>query len=244
MSRARKPPPTLERLTEQLVNQAHACGLDAHLLLPPASAAMMMLGAGAQYQPILAGLARLADPVDALQSLFHTETACLPYLAGHLNELCSLLTHSDRALTTKAVSGMLDVLAGADLPNLVETPAVAGDLLGPLYTQITSKAARTARGAFYTPPSLAAVLAQLVDVEVGGSFGDPCCGTGRLAIAAVRGLRARGRFPEMIHWNLQDIDPLAVALAGVQLAAHGIPWVTLTCGNSLTDPAQPRQHSG
>lgn len=236
MTRTKKSMPTLERLTEQLVAQAHTYGLDAHLLLPPAAAAMMLLGAGDHHQSILTGLARLTDPIEALQGLFHTETECLPYLTGRLVELSRILTHSDRNLTTKAVSGMLDVLAGADLPNLVETPAVAGDLLGPLYTQITSKAARSARGAFYTPPSLAALLANLVDVEVGGSFGDPCCGTGGLAIAAVRGLRSRGRFPELIHWSLQDIDPLAVALAGVQLAAHGMPWVTLTCGDSLTNP--------
>lgn len=64
---------------------------------------------------------------------------------------------------------------------------------------------------------------------------DPCSGTGGLALAMLRMMRAAGRAPELVHWRLHDLDALALALAGIQLAAHGMPWVTLTCGNAITE---------
>lgn len=228
--------PRIERLTEQLSGQAQAQGLEPHLILPPAAATVMLLGSGDLYTPILEGLAASADPVGLLGQLFGAQAACLPYLAGQLDPLTSIMTrssHPDRV--NRAIRGMFNVLARTDLHQLLETPAVAGDLLGPLHTLITCKAARSSRGAFYTPPSLGALLAALGDVRPGESFSDPCCGTGGLAIAMIRGMRADRQVPELVRWHLQDIDPLAVALAGVQLAAHGMPLVHLVCGNSLTD---------
>lgn len=232
----------VDRLCEQLVDAAHRHGLEADLILPAAAAGVLMLGA-ADRQRILAGLAALEDPVGALQTLFTEQARWMPYLDGHLEVLTSMLTRSDHTLTARAVRGMLTTLAEADLLQLAESATIAGDLLGPLYSTITSKAARSARGAFYTPPSLGAVLAGLVDVRPGESFADPCCGSGGLAIATIRAMRATGRVPELVHWHLQDIDPVAVALAGIQLASHGMPWVTLTCGNSL-NPSRTACHPG
>lgn len=231
-------PPGIDRLCEQLVDQAHRHGLEADLILPPAAAAMLLLGTQ-HHQQILTGLAALDDPLTTLQALFTEQTTCLPYLDGHLEVLTSILTRSDRPLATRAVRGMLTALAEADLLQLADSATIAGDLLGPLYSMITSKAARSARGAFYTPPSLGAVLAALVDVNPGESFSDPCCGSGGLAIATIRAMRATGRVPELVHWHLQDIDPVAVALAGVQLASHGMPWVTLKAGDALQSHPTP-----
>ena len=222
----------IDRLCEKLVDQTHRCGLDADLILPVSAAGMLLLGA-ADHHRILTGLAALEDPVTALQTLFAAQARCVPYLDGHLEVLTSILTRSDPTLTVRVVRGLLAALAEADLLQLTGSAAVGGDLLGPLYTMITSKAARSARGAFYTPPSVGALLAGLVEVRPGESFADPCCGSGGLAIATIRAMRAAGRSPELVHWHLQDIDPVAVALAGVQLASHGMPWVTLTCGDAL-----------
>ena len=233
MASASRPRPlSIDRLCEQLVDQAHRSGLEADLILPVAAAGMLLLGA-ADHRKILSDMAALEDPVTTLQTLFAAQTAFLPYLDGHVDMLTSILTRSDRSLTVRVVRGMLTRLAEADLLRLADSPTIAGDFLGPLYSMITSKAARTARGAFYTPPSLGAVLAGLVEVRPGETFADPCCGSGGLAIAALRAMRAAGRSPELIHWCLQDIDPVAVALAGVQLASHGMPWVTLTAGDAL-----------
>ncbi len=232
MASAGSRPLSIDRLCEQLVDRAHRSGLEADLILPAAAAAMLMLGAD-DHPRFLAGVAALDDPVTTLQVLFTEQAVCMPYLDGHLEALTSILARSDHALTTRAVRGMLTTLAQADLLQLADSAAVAGDLLGPLYSTITSKAARSARGAFYTPPSLGAVLAGLVDAGPGESFSDPCCGSGGLAIATIRVMRASGRVPELVHWHLQDIDPVAVALAGVQLASHGMPWVTLKAGDAL-----------
>lgn len=234
---ARKPrqAPTIDRVAEQLVDQARAHGQEAHLVLPPAAAATLLLGTGDPHEHLLRGIAASDDPVDMLQQLFAVQARCLPYLTGVLDPLVDLLGRGSRDGVKRSIAGMLNVLADARLPELVETPGVAGDLLGPIYSLITSQAVRSAQGAFYTPPSVATLMALLGDVQHADSFSDPCCGSGGLAIATVRAMRRAGRRPELVRWHLQDIDPLAVALAGVQLAAHGMPLVTLRCCNSLTD---------
>lgn len=50
------------------------------------------------------------------------------------------------------------------------------------------------------------------------------------------GLRARGECPESVEWVLQDLDPTALALAGVNAAAHGLPRVRLLLGDALAAP--------
>lgn len=84
--------PTIERLTEQLSGQAQAQGLEPHLILPPAAATVMLLGSGDLYTPILEGLAASADPVGLLGQLFTAQAAYLPYLAGQLDPLTSIMT--------------------------------------------------------------------------------------------------------------------------------------------------------
>lgn len=56
---------------------------------------------------------------------------------------------------------------------------------------------------------------------------------GGLVIAAIRAMRRRGGVPELVRWVLGDIDRLALACAGVQVAAHGMPVVVLRPGNAL-----------
>lgn len=237
MAARSKPPATVERLTERLVDQAQAHGQEANLVLPAAAAASLLLGAGELHGPILRGIAALGDPVDTMLQLFDVQANCTAYLQAHLHPLTDLIKPAHRRPEISlSLTGMFTVLAEAELPALVETPQVAGDLLGSIYTQITSSAARSQRGAFYTPPSVAALMAMLIETRPGETWNDPCCGSGGLAIATVRAMRRGGQIPELVHWHLQDIDPTAVALAGIQLAAHGMPTVSLRCGNALTDP--------
>lgn len=193
----------------------------------------MLLGADDHHR-ILTGLAALEDPVTVLQTLFAAQARCVPYLRGYIEVLTSVLTRSDPTLTVCVVRGMLATLAEADLLQLTGPEHVAGDMLGPPCQLDHLEGSQIGTcGAFYTPPSVGALLAGLVEVRPGDSFADPCCGTGGLAIATIRAMRAAGRSPELVHWHLQDIDPVAVALAGVQLSSHGMPRVTLKCGNAL-----------
>lgn len=69
---------------------------------------------------------------------------------------------------------------------------------------------------------------------------DSCVGGGGLAVAAVR---AAGTAPEARRWVLQDIDPFAVAIAGVAMSVHGIPWVELSCTDALGTPQPQEQFS-
>ena len=181
-----------------------------------------------------------------MQATLEAAGAEFPYLVGHLEPLTRILSPAGPAgpespdsmdSLERATAAILRSLAEQDLHDLVQRPDVAGDLLGPLYTAVMAPGDRTARGAFYTPPALGQLLAAIAGLpRPGQSVYEPCSGTGGLVIATVRAMRAVGRAPELVSWHLQDIDGLALALAGVQLAALGLPAVTLTHGNALTHP--------
>lgn len=82
------------------------------------------------------------------------------------------------------------------------------------------------------------VAARLAGFPVGcpaerSSIADPCCGSGGMLLAAVRAMRNAGLDPDTCTWALNDIDPTAVAMAGVNMASHGLRKVILTCGDGL-----------
>lgn len=227
-------PRTLPLLSDRLLRETSARGLDPRLTLLPTAAAVLLLGIGPDQPRVLQHLAHTVDPAATVCSILTAAGQEHTYLTAHLDPLTRLATGGDTAGTDRAVAAMLDVLAATDLSSLAEAPEVAGDVLGPMHTQVMAPADRKARGAFYTPPALAQVLALMAGLPgPGESICDPCSGTGGLVIATVRALRAAGRSAELIHWHLQDLDALALAIAGIQLSAHGLPWVTLTQGNSL-----------
>lgn len=196
-------------------------------------------GARRSAQIDLELIAASPAPAQTVQQALVSAGEEFGYLTGALDPLTRLLTleasagdHVDRA-----VAAILRVLSTAGLPVLAEHPLIAGDLLGPLYTAVVAPGDRTARGAFYTPATLAQLLAATGLPRSGEAVSDPCSGTGGLVLALIRAMRAAGGVPELVHWHLQDLDGLALALAGVQLAAHGMPWVTLAQGNSLARAA-------
>ncbi|MBO9607246.1 MAG: N-6 DNA methylase [Paenibacillaceae bacterium] len=112
------------------------------------------------------------------------------------------------------------------------------DLLGLLHMSLSMLRTRKKGGSYYTP---APIAAQLVDQclalcgdEPAPRFVDPCCGTGMFLIRAYLALKARfiaGGMPAAEADGLIrsrcltgcDIDPVAVALARVNLALLGEP---------------------
>lgn len=231
---------TLPALAERLIVETSRHGLDRRLILPPAALVVLLLGLGQDHTAGLELIAATPAPAQTVRQALVSAGEEFGYLTGALDPLTRLLTleasagdHVDRA-----VAAILRVLSTAALPVLAEHPLIAGDLLGPLYTLVMAPGDRTARGAFYTPPALAQLLGALTGFpKPGEAVSDPCSGTGGLVLALIRAMRAAGRVPELVHWHLQDLDGLALALAGVQLAAHGMPWVTLTQGNTLAQVA-------
>lgn len=183
---------------------------------------------------MLTGLAEQPRPTQAVMAVLEQTEQAFDYLKGHLEPLTDPLRTTGRTDIDQATAAVLRVLGAADLDQVVAHHQVAGDLLGAVHTLTMGPSERSGRGAFYTPPALAHLMACLVDVGPGESFNDPCAGCGGLAIATIRRMRTQGQSPELVHWVLGDLDAAALACAGVQLAAMGMPVVTLRPGDALT----------
>lgn len=174
-----KPANRMEALTAQLLTSAHRYGADERLILPTAAGAVLLLGAGtgARHE-LLSRAAESGQPALVVRGLLGPALVdCFPYLDGHLEALTGLLDEPSTA-TDKTCRDMLAVLAAADLDAIVEHPQVGGDLLGALYSEVMAPGDRAVRGAFYTPPALARVLAEMSPVRAGESLEDPCAGCG------------------------------------------------------------------
>lgn len=232
--------PTLVHLTEQLVKIASATGCEPkEVTLTSVATASLLLGLGDGYRPMLTAIADHEDVPALVAQQWQWWQKSFPYLEGHLDPITGWL-NAPREGQSRVLARQLQHLASVDLPTIAESPQVAGDILGQVLTLLSSPGDRSAKGAFYTPASLATVMAQMGGLEgtrPNEAILEPCCGGGGLLVAAVRHLRSVGKAPELRRWILQDIDPYAVAIAGIAMSIHGIPAVTLRCGNSLaSDP--------
>lgn len=110
-------------------------------------------------------------------------------------------------------------------------------------------AERHARGIHYTPPRVAAGLVEvaLADVAPAARIGDPACGTGVFLVASAEHLRRHGATVESVIDDQifgMDIDPVAVALARLELAlwaarhtgsCREVPTGHLGVGDGLVD---------
>lgn len=228
--------PTIPTMVERLAAISSAAGCETkEVTLTSVCSAALLLGAGPGCQSLLAAIAQHPDPARVVQQQWRFWQEHYRYLQGHLDPIIGWLERSDER-QARVLTRQLAYLSTLDLQDVAEQAGVAGDLLGQVLTEVNAGADRSARGAFYTPPALASVLA-----EIGGVLSsrpneviyEPCVGGGGLVVAAVRALRANGQAPELRRWVLQDIDPYAVAVTGVAMSIHGMVDVHLTCGNSL-----------
>lgn len=141
---------------------------------------------------------------------------------------------------------------------------LSGEQLGAAYVAALPAPVRARHGRHYTPTDLAAQLWTMArrglgDLPLRGLVRDPACGAGALLLPAVRAHLAatRGvdpslvlaRLPSVIEGN--DLDPAAVWLANVVLAAEALPLlvavpasrrrplpVLATVGDGLARPAR------
>jgi hypothetical protein len=108
------------------------------------------------------------------------------------------------------------------------------DLLGTVLTVLRPKLALKARGQFYTPGSVAKLLASMSDVREHSNVTDPMMGTGGMFRAAAEVMRERGRDPHTIRWIGCDIDTLAVACATVNSMIWNLGTdIVFHAGNTL-----------
>lgn len=119
------------------------------------------------------------------------------------------------------------------------------DLFGRVWQELSSGAARSATGQFFTPPDVAATLASLLMIDGStddtSGFIEPCVGTGGMLLAAAEKLRAAGHDPSKARWEAVDLDATVVALLAVNIHLWGLGRkVLLGVGDCLTDDWRPQ----
>lgn len=216
---------------------ARAAGGSSHSVVIPLSAvatAVALLGSPTELrEQYYSNLAANPDRLHVLYQFWKTMTIEVPYLQGHLQALFSWADNPSEE-DGLALQRCLEVVASIDFYGTVTQPQVDGEILGPLYQMLTHSSAKAAKGAFYTPMSLCMMIATMTETKDFDSVSDPCVGAGAMAVAVAKVMRKAGRHPETVRWHLVDIDPIAVALAGINSVVHGFgPNVTLICGDSL-----------
>lgn len=225
----------VERLVDKISHPALSRGLQPRQIgLTALAGCMFLLGTPTELRTaFLAHLAGGSVPAAKVTAeLFTTQEQAFPYLGGHLDPLTEWLPDASESYEL-ALRDTYAALAKLDLPGWVNDPAIGGDLLGPVYSVMRSTSEKAGQGAYYTPASVCRLLADLTTVDNVDTVNEPACGSAGMVVAQIRAMRARGRTPETVRWVLQDIDPMAVALAGVNVAAHGMPDVVLECRNIL-----------
>lgn len=158
---------------------------------------------------------------------------CGPFGRWLNEEPRSASTASGAAAVVRAVvkAGLLDV-------TLDRVKAREVDILGQVHQELRSKAAKQWQGQFYTPASVADLIARmtLVGATSGQSICDPTAGTGGLLRSAAEQIRAEGNDPHEFWWYACDIDPVAVAGLAVNLHVWDLGGrVVIGCANTLVE---------
>lgn len=249
---------TPARLADGLHEAIYAVGASGYQIpLTAVATVNTMLGAPGMIAPVLRALAGKGPRPAAAwtRDLLGALVREFPYLGGRISALAGWLDEPQDH-EAAALEQCFRVLAAYDMPGSFDR--AKGDLLGPLYMMLRGKRDKQATGAFYTPMDVSALLTSFLytgeeetpseeashsgeDVAArlagcpaeGSSVADPCCGSGGMLLAAVRAMRDASLDPGTCTWVLNDIDPTAVAMAGVNMASHGLRKVILTCGNGL-----------
>lgn len=231
-----KPPaaPDAERLASRLRTAAERGSRPREIALTCLATAVGLLGMPFDLAPhAYRGIAQAeGQRITTLRSLWEMFVKASPYLADIINPLVDWIDRPGE-FDDDAIGRCFGYLAGIDIYATVER--AQGEILGAVYQQMLGMR-NDPLGRIYTPMNAARMMAAMVDMDEGKSFCDPCCGTGGMAVAAILEMRARGKDPRTCLWVLNDIDGLAVAMAGVNMAARGIPHVRLSRADALADP--------
>lgn len=227
----------VDKLAEKLARAAGAHGSSYALNIALSSAALAVLTAGVPgiHRLFFQKLAEMdtVELLDAAQHLWKCAAAECSFLEGHLDPLTGWLEDPDEERLA-SFAGCLRVLAEVDIPAMLGDPLIGGELLGPLYTLLRSRGSKQALGAFFTPMPVLTLMADMTPMPEGARFMEPACGAGGAAVAAARRMRGAGLDPHTCVWHLNDLDAMAVALAGVNAVVHDLGRnVTLTCENAL-----------
>ncbi len=118
------------------------------------------------------------------------------------------------------------------------------DFLGPLYEELdlSGSSQRGSRGEFFTPASVAKMMAQMsladvediIDRKGFVTVSEPCCGAGGMVIAFAHALKELGHNPqEILYVEAIDVNQTFFNVAYMQLALLGLP-ARVWCANTLS----------
>lgn len=87
-------------------------------------------------------------------------------------------------------------------------------------------------GVFFTPLPIIELIAKIASRNIGNSIYDPVCGTGTILLKS-----SDKRDPDAkIKLYGQDLDPISLAIATMNIIMHGHDDCDLRAGNTLTNP--------
>lgn len=92
------------------------------------------------------------------------------------------------------------------------------DLLGDTYMELSGRSKTSRLGQFFTPVELCRVIAQmtLLGETAGRTVCDPCCGSGRLLLAA------KALAPDLGTCFAADVDAICVKMCALNFWLHGV----------------------
>ncbi len=128
--------------------------------------------------------------------------------------------------------------------------SMEGDLKGAIYEGILEKNGqdkKSGAGQYFTPRALINTMVDVVNPRIGETVADPACGTGGFLLAAFDYMKPQSQDKakqlflknESLHGN--DITPLVVTLASMNLYLHGVGTdkSPIVCKDSLeSEPSQ------
>ena len=88
------------------------------------------------------------------------------------------------------------------------------------------------QGVFFTPMPIIELIAKLASRNRGNSIYDPVCGTGTMLIKSCE--RRYSDTPISLYG--QDLDPISLAIATMNIIMHGNDACDLRAGNTITSP--------
>lgn len=112
------------------------------------------------------------------------------------------------------------------------TSMIGGDMLGAMLEAVRGD--KAALGAFYTPYNVSLAVAVMTSPAPGESVCDPCCGSGRMLLAALEACREAhgpGARPELFG---VDVDGQAVRVCKLNLFLAGYGCAEVHTADSIT----------
>lgn len=118
--------------------------------------------------------------------------------------------------------------------------ACPADEMGQAYEYLVGRFADDAGNTaqeFYTNRTVVTLMAEILDPRPDESIYDPTCGSGGMLIKCLTHLKDKGEEWQGVHVFGQEINGLTSAIARMNLYLNGIEDFSITCSDTLTQPA-------